>query len=42
MAGNQTHPLHTTDKTIIDTLIAKQNPDNFDLINLARLIKIEV
>ena len=38
MAGNQTHPLHTTDKTIIDSLIAKQNPDNFDLINLARLI----
>ena len=38
MGNNQTHPLHSTDKIIIDTLITKENPEDFDLINLARLI----
>ena len=38
MSNEQTHPLHTTDKKIIDTLIAKEKPEDFDLINLARLI----
>ena len=38
MANNQTHPLHSTDKTIIDSLITKEIPEDFDLINLARLI----
>ena len=39
MSTEQTHPLHQTDKNIIDSLIAKQNPADLDLINLARLIK---
>ena len=39
MENNQIHPLHTTDKFIIDSLITKESPDDFDLINLARLIK---
>ena len=38
MSNQQTHPLHTTDKKIIDSLIAKEEPDDIDLINLARLI----
>ena len=38
MSNEQTHPLHTTDKNIIDTLITKDEPDNLDFINLARLI----
>ena len=38
MDNEQTHPLHETDKRIIDTLIAKENPEDIDLINLARLI----
>ena len=38
MSNEQTHPLHAKDKNIIDTLITKENPDDFDLINLARLI----
>ena len=38
MSNEQTHPLHATDKKIIDSLIIKENPENFDLINLARLI----
>ena len=38
MSNEQTHPLHTTDKKIIDSLIIKENPEDFDLINLARLI----
>ncbi len=38
MSNEQTHPLHTTDKKIIDTLIIKDTPQDFDLINLARLI----
>ena len=38
MSNEQTHPLHATDKKIIDTLIAKEKPEDFDLINLARLI----
>ena len=38
MSNEQTHPLHATDKKIIDSLITKEAPDDFDLINLARLI----
>ena len=38
MSNEQTHPLHETDKKIIDTLIIKETPQDFDLINLARLI----
>ena len=38
MSNEQTHPLHATDKKIIDSLITKDNPEDFELINLARLI----
>ena len=38
MSTEQTHPLHITDKKIIDSLITKQIPADMDLINLARLI----
>ena len=38
MSNEQTHPLHVTDKKIIDSLITKETPEDFDLINLARLI----
>ena len=38
MENEQTHPLHAKDKRIIDSLITKQNPEDYDLINLARLI----
>ena len=38
MTNEQTHPLHDTDKSIIDALITKEIPENFDFINLARLI----
>ena len=38
MSNEQIHPLHATDKKIIDTLIIKESPQDFDLINLARLI----
>ena len=38
MSNEQTHPLHTTDRKIIDSLIAKEKPDDLDSINLARLI----
>ena len=38
MSNEQTHPLHATDKKIIDSLITKETPGDFDLINLARLI----
>ena len=38
MSNEQTHPLHSTDKNIIDSLIIKEKPEDFDLINLARLI----
>ena len=38
MENEQTHPLHSTDKSIIDSLITKQTPQDIDLINLARLI----
>ena len=38
MSNEQTHPLHDADKKIIDTLIAKETPEDYDLINLARLI----
>jgi hypothetical protein len=38
MSNEQTHPLHATDKKIIDSLISKDIPEDFDLINLARLI----
>ena len=38
MSNEQTHPLHATDKNIIDSLITKEKPDDLDFINLARLI----
>ena len=38
MSNDQTHPLHSTDKNIIDFLITKEEPDDLDFINLARLI----
>ena len=38
MSNEQTHPLHTADKKIIDSLITKETPADLDLINLARLI----
>ena len=38
MSNDQTHPLHVTDKNIIDSLIIKEKPEDLDLINLARLL----
>ena len=38
MSDVQSHPLHAIDKKIIDSLIIKEMPEDFDLINLARLI----
>ena len=38
MSNEQTHPLHATDKNIIDSLITKERPEDLDLVNLARLI----
>ena len=38
MSNEQTHPLHTKDKNIIDSLITKENPEDLDFVNLARLI----
>jgi len=38
MSNEQTHPLHATDKNIIDSLIVKEKPEDLDFINLARLI----
>ena len=38
MRNEQTHPLHTTDKLIIDSLISKEIPEDYHLINLASLI----
>ena len=38
MSNEQTHPLHTTDRNIIDSLITKEKPEDLDFINLARLI----
>ena len=39
MEDEQIHKLHDSDKEIVDSLINKSNPNDFDLINLARLIK---
>ncbi len=38
MNDEQIHPLHNSDKEIIDSLIVKISPEDFDLVNLARLI----
>ena len=38
MEDEQIHPLHDSDKEIVDSLINKSNPNDIDLINLARLI----
>ena len=38
MSNQQTHPLHATDKNIIDSLIINEKPEDIDYINLARLI----
>ena len=37
MSNEQTHPLHSIDRNIIDSLITKK-PEDLDFINLARLI----
>jgi len=39
MEEEQIHPLHDSDKEIVDSLITKTNPEDIDLISLARLIK---
>jgi len=36
MGNDQTHPLHATDKNIIDSLITNETPEDLDYINLAR------
>jgi len=33
MSNEQTHPLHATDRNIIDSLITKEKPEDLDLIN---------
>tara|TARA_A100001035_G_C27717250_1_gene470102 strand:+ start:43 stop:339 length:297 start_codon:yes stop_codon:yes gene_type:complete len=38
MSINQTHPLHEIDKNIVDSIISKEEPQDLDYINLARLI----
>ena len=38
MINQQKHPLHATDKIIVDSLISKERPEDYDFINLARLI----
>ena len=38
MSNEQIHPLHATDKDIIDSLITKQKPEDLDYVNLARII----
>ena len=38
MNKEQIHPLHQTDKDIVDSLISNENPQDLDFINLARLI----
>jgi len=38
MYDAQPHPLHATDKNIIDSLITKEKPEDIDFVNLARLI----
>ena len=38
MSNEQTHPLHSKDKNIIDSLITTEKPEDIDFINLARLI----
>ena len=38
MSNEQTHPLHATDKNIIDSLITKEKKEDLDFINLARLL----
>ena len=38
MSNEQTHPLHSVDKNIIDSLITKDKPEDLEFINLARLI----
>ena len=38
MSNEQTHPLRSTDRNIIDSLITKEKPEDLDFINLARLI----
>ena len=38
MSNEQTHPLHATDRNIIDSLITKEKPEDLELINLGRLI----
>ena len=38
MEDEQIHPLHDLDKSIVDSLIVNDKPEDLDFINLARLI----
>ncbi len=38
MEDEQCHPLRYVDKNIIDNLIVKKVPDDFDMVNLSRLL----
>ena len=38
MEDEQCHPLREVDKNIIDKLIVKKIPDDFDMVNLSRLL----
>ncbi len=38
MEDEQKHPLRDLDKSIIDSLVVNDKPEDLDLINLARLI----
>ena len=38
MSNEQTHPLHSIYKDIVDSLITNAKPEDIDFINLARLI----
>ena len=35
--NEQTHPLYASDRQIVDRLLAKDEPDSSDLVDLARL-----
>tara|TARA_Y100001970_G_scaffold267058_1_gene356503 strand:+ start:3677 stop:3985 length:309 start_codon:yes stop_codon:yes gene_type:complete len=37
MGSNQTHPLYSSDREIVDSLIIKKSPQDKDLVDLARL-----
>ena len=37
-SGEQTHPLHATDRQTVDRLLAAQQPTDADLVDAARLL----